>query len=234
MLRFSPLPSWMSIGCHIEAEQVQTRSSSRGKQLFLENATLACHFIFRAGPFLPSQCCTDMHVLQRALASGKQPNAFFLPQLTKVHGFGPTNAAVAVAAGYTFWVALTANGEVFTCDTAFDGYAGNLPESASHGGWHPINRVRHVKEVEAVLYVQTGHVLTAACGGAGRLPWQDRSARLSERFAAMAPGGPGCSQHLGWSCCWSCSCEKWFFVYIWLAPTGTRQHTHATDTNQWP
>lgn len=45
-------------------------------------------------------------------------------------------ATVLACAGYTFWLAATADGALYTCDTQDDGYAGTLPEKrkANHAG----------------------------------------------------------------------------------------------------
>ena len=37
--------------------------------------------------------------------------------------------------GYVHWVALAADGTVWTCNTGFDGYAGLLPSTQQTGGW---------------------------------------------------------------------------------------------------
>ena len=78
---------------------------------------------------------------------GTAPNTAFLPRMTRVDGFNSTDPVVVLSAGYVFWVALTASGNVFACDTGFDGYAGLLPASQHHGGWHRINEVRVVQLV---------------------------------------------------------------------------------------
>lgn len=83
-----------------------------------------------------------MQVLEAALMEGKHPNQAFLPHMTRVQGFNSTNPIVALSAGYVFWLALTAGGLVYACDTGFDGYAGLLPASQHHGGWHKVNEVR--------------------------------------------------------------------------------------------
>eukprot|EP00976_Prorocentrum_cordatum_P086811 1186649-Prorocentrum_minimum.AAC.2 len=36
-----------------------------------------------------------------------------------------------VDAGYVGWIALTGSGEVFTCHTGYDGYAGTLPQKVA-------------------------------------------------------------------------------------------------------
>ena len=41
---------------------------------------------------------------------------------------------VAVDAGYVHWAALTKRGQVFTCSTGSDGYAGKLSETMKTGG----------------------------------------------------------------------------------------------------
>ena len=69
------------------------------------------------------------------------PSSRFLPRMTRIAGFDISDPVVALAAGYTFWLALTASGRVFACDTAFDGYAGLLPGTLHHGGWHVVNEV---------------------------------------------------------------------------------------------
>ena len=85
-----------------------------------------------------------MQVLEAALAEGKPPNTRPLTALTRVKGFPEGAAIVAVAAGYQVWLALAADGRVFTCDTGMDGYAGLLPHTVSRGGWHKVNEVRRV------------------------------------------------------------------------------------------
>ena len=86
-----------------------------------------------------------MHVLQRleeAMKEGVLPNTKHLARLTQVHGFDPADPIVQLSAGYTVWLALTRSGQVYTCATGFDGYAGTLPASRYHGGWAGVNKVR--------------------------------------------------------------------------------------------
>jgi hypothetical protein len=74
------------------------------------------------------------------------PSSFFFPNMTHMRDFNPADPVVALSAGYMLWVALTASGKVFACDTGFDGYAGLLPGTVRHGGWHVVNEVRpHAK-----------------------------------------------------------------------------------------
>jgi hypothetical protein len=82
-----------------------------------------------------------MQQLLKALQHGEWPATHSLTSFTRVQGFGLDDKVVALSAGYMLWVALTESGRVFVCDTAFDGYAGLLPVSVQHGGWHPINEV---------------------------------------------------------------------------------------------
>jgi hypothetical protein len=70
------------------------------------------------------------------------PSSRFFPTMTRAAGFDGTDPVVALAAGYVFWLALTASGSVLACDTGFDGYAGLLPSTVKHGGWHMVNEVR--------------------------------------------------------------------------------------------
>jgi hypothetical protein len=82
-----------------------------------------------------------MQHLRRALELGEQPRTRSFKSFTRVQGFGLDDKVVALSAGYMLIAALTESGRVFICDTGFDGYAGLLPVSEKHGGWHPVNEV---------------------------------------------------------------------------------------------
>ena len=86
-----------------------------------------------------------MQRLEEALLAKHDPSSYHLPRMTRVVGFNATDPVVVLAGGYMFWLALTASGKVFACDTGFDGYAGLLPGTVKHGGWHVINEVRHAR-----------------------------------------------------------------------------------------
>ena len=83
--------------------------------------------------------------LTEALQANVLPSSKHLPEFTRVQGFSAADPVVALSAGYMLWLALTASGRVYACDTAFDGYAGLLPSSVEHGGWHPVNEVRDMQ-----------------------------------------------------------------------------------------
>lgn len=82
-----------------------------------------------------------MQRLDEAAAASKPPRTQYLPEMTRVESFEAADPVVALSAGYVFWLALTASGKVYACDTGFDGYAGLLPASEAHGGWQAVNSV---------------------------------------------------------------------------------------------
>jgi hypothetical protein len=77
-------------------------------------------------------------------------------------------ATVLACAGYTFWLAATANGTLYTCDTQDDGYAGTLPEKRkpNHAGqlgrtgkhmWRVLHPAQHFAGFAS------GHVAASCC-----------------------------------------------------------------------
>ena len=90
--------------------------------------------------------------LEEAILTKAVPSSHFLPRMTRIAGFNASDPVVALAAGYMFWLALTAGGRVLACDTVFDGYAGLLPGTERHGGWHVINEVRAVPMQPCLIF----------------------------------------------------------------------------------
>lgn len=76
--------------------------------------------------------------------------------MTRVNAFDTSDPVVALSAGYMHWLALTASGQVYACDTGFDGYAGLLPASVYHGGWHMVNEVCSTQPWRAVRQIMLG------------------------------------------------------------------------------
>ena len=103
------------------------------------------HFLFSHKP--NSKISLVVQRLGEALLAQKLPNEYFLPSMTRVEGFSNSDPVVALAAGYMVWLALTGSGKVYACDTGFDGYAGLLPGTVQHRGWHKVNEVRQLSFV---------------------------------------------------------------------------------------
>ncbi|KAK9829104.1 hypothetical protein WJX72_003914 [[Myrmecia] bisecta] len=151
----------------------------------------------------------------------------------------------AVDAGYVHWLALADNGDVWTCDTGFDGYAGLLPASQQTGGLRTPNaegelgrnlspngglmpgKVEGLQAAAAaagrcssLAVAADGQVWSWGCGSLGREGDASRPGPVTG-LGPSSPGGRAIAVAAGeWS---SAAITENGKVYAW-GSTGAQQH----------